>query len=170
MNRTRVVLTGMLLALTGYFLVLPGFWMLLPINASANLPPEWPLGQDLPLQVQVTLWHPNFYIDHVAFSLTSESTHAGQTYPLDRRILYTNETKKTWNRLSVARLTWPRCKRVPVTVPLTDFAASGKIHAGSDITGTLTISTTYVPNVSRYGWDMITQPNETEIPFTLHVK
>lgn len=163
----KPLLTGAGGILFAYFFVLPIVaWG--PPKPSTNLPAEWPVNQDLAFTVSLSAQHKNFSVTSIRFYVDYHgSTARGEAGLFHPAVIYERPAAKFGGLLSTNRLTYPRTRRLEVTVPFREFAAQGLVGPGV-LSGKVDVNyTAYQPRLGRrYGSDHATS-GMVSVPFAI---
>jgi hypothetical protein len=138
-TQKKTILMTTLVVGAVYFLILPGFWSWVPPSIAASIPAEWPHNQDLPLDIRISAWHPNYKVTQVRLYFDHKQTKLnGLSEPLRPIVLLDAHGPQKWNPLTLNRLTFPRRETMHVVVPLEVLAGEGKVGPGITV-GTLDV-------------------------------
>jgi len=133
-----------------YAVVLPGNWP--PPRVETEHAAAVPWGQDLPLEVTVKAWHPNFSVRQVSFAVNNVNSSAlvsGKTFvPLN---LYGVKMVKEWEVGFVKRMTWPRKATLALEVPLERLRREGILGRG-ELHGTFDVILDYTKVTMNSGY------------------
>lgn len=165
----KIIITFVCVAFC-YFGILPLFWP--RPKATAELPHEHPYDQDLGITIEVFAWHKNVKIRQVRFYVNYQQTTAhgpeGSFYSI--RLFHGGKRTQRWSFFTVNRFTWPRSRRLDITLPLAQLAEKGVVKTGV-VRGKLDISvaTPALPGSLAIWLGYITKERTQHIPFTLHL-
>ncbi len=153
-----------------YFGILPLFWP--SPKATAELPHEHPYDEDLGIKIKVFAWHKNVKIRQVRFYVDYQQTTAhGPEGPFyTTSLFHSGEQMHRWPFFAVNRFTWPRSRKLDLTLPLKRLAREGVVRTGV-VRGKLDISiaTPSLPGNLGTWLGYITRERTQHIPFTLHL-
>jgi hypothetical protein len=148
-----------------YAVVLPGNWPTprVEVEHAASVP----RAQDLPLEVTVKAWHPNFSVRQVSFAVNNVNSSAlapGKTLvPLN---LYSEKKVKEWEVGFRKRMTWPRKTTLRLEVPLERLTREGTLGRG-ELQGTFDVTLDYTKVTMKSGYPPLSV--RRQIPYSIRL-
>jgi len=135
------LLLALFLAALFYLLLLPSLWP--QPGAKVQHEKVVAFGEDLPLAVTVSAWHPNFSVRRIRFSINNVNSPAFlDSRPLLPINLHGAEAVSEWKVTFPGRLTFPRKASFLLTAPLGTLAKKGTFGTGT-LRGTVDVDVDY---------------------------